>query len=55
MRYLFAFCIKSVTTNTSMGAQTWKIYIHQIAMGIEQIKTCETCLYKFAVGGTAVG
>jgi len=31
------------------------IYIHQIAMGIEQIKTCETRLYELLVGGTAVG
>ncbi len=55
MRYLVAFYIKSVRTNTSMGARTWKIYIHQIAMDIEQIKTGETRLYELAVGGNAVG
>lgn len=35
--------------------QEFSGYAHQVAMGIERLKTCESRLYELAIGGTAVG
>ena len=35
--------------------QEFSGYTHQVAMGIERLKTCESRLYELAIGGTAVG
>ena len=35
--------------------QGFSAYTHQVAMGIERLKTCQTRLYELAIGGTAVG
>ncbi|CAF0883731.1 unnamed protein product [Rotaria sordida] len=35
--------------------QEFSAYTHQIAMGIERLKTCEKRLYELAIGGTAIG